>query len=474
MRRSLRLLMIEDSPDDALLVQRLLEKAGHDVAFERVESAPAFRGALAKGRWDAILSDHSMPGFSAPEALKLLAETGLDVPFLIVSGHIGEDAAVLAMKLGAHDYIPKDKLPRLVPALERELKDAEARRARKEAEREARERESFLRAVMESAADGIFAFNAEGKIAAFNGAAERIFGYTSQEVFGQDVSKLLPVPVARLLGKGPRELYGRRKNGEFFPMEIAINAPEPGGIGVGTVRDVGARKSLERQLRQAQRWEGLGSAVRETAEEFQRALQELLRTMEAAGKTTPSDATRARELQEIHTRATHVADLGRRLSSLPGRTMEFGRCDVGEILRAAEPALRETLGPEFRLAIEIAPRMRPAFAEAPEVEKVLTLLCQHAREVMPRGGEIRVEARDTSIDAAFCRNHESARPGEFVRVSVSCGRGAPLSVGAEPEGQLPPRASAEIRDLLFRRKGFFEIDGQRPDRTTVEVYFPAG
>jgi len=130
----LRVLIVEDSPDDAALLEHLLRKDGYDVISERVDTAEAMRDALQRQPWDLIISDHRMPKFSAPAALQVMKATGQDLPFIIVSGTIGDEEAVAAMKAGAHDYLIKGKLARLAPSVARELCDAEQRRQRRQAE----------------------------------------------------------------------------------------------------------------------------------------------------------------------------------------------------------------------------------------------------------------------------------------------------------------------------------------------------
>ena len=120
----LRVLVVEDSPDDAALLLHELRSGGYEAYFERVETPEAMENALAGGRWDVVISDHEMPRLSAPAALGVLGESGLDLPFIIVSGHIGEDVAVEVMRAGAQDCITKGNLVRLCPAIERELREA--------------------------------------------------------------------------------------------------------------------------------------------------------------------------------------------------------------------------------------------------------------------------------------------------------------------------------------------------------------
>jgi diguanylate cyclase (GGDEF)-like protein/PAS domain S-box-containing protein len=136
MSRDLAVLIVEDVESDAELAIRWLKKAGHEVVYARVESASQLKDAVEEQAWDVIIADYSLPQFSAPAALKLLQETGLDIPFIVVSGTIGEEIAVAMMKAGAHDYLLKDNLARLAPAIERELDQAQVRHARKQMEEE--------------------------------------------------------------------------------------------------------------------------------------------------------------------------------------------------------------------------------------------------------------------------------------------------------------------------------------------------
>jgi diguanylate cyclase len=134
----LRVLIVEDSDDDAALLARALRIGGYEPSCERVQSAAAMRAKLLEADWDIVISDFSMPQFNALDALAELHDSGRDLPFIIVSGTIGEDRAVLAMKAGAHDYVFKGNLKRLLPAVERELREAAVRQQRREAERRAR------------------------------------------------------------------------------------------------------------------------------------------------------------------------------------------------------------------------------------------------------------------------------------------------------------------------------------------------
>jgi len=139
MNKPLRVLIVEDTEDDALLLLRELRRGGYDLTFDRVDTPEAMKAALQQRPWDVVISDHNMPHFNSTAALNLLQGSRLDLPFIIVSGNIGEEVAVAAMKAGAHDYILKNNLSRLVPAIERELREADNRRLRKQADSDLRE-----------------------------------------------------------------------------------------------------------------------------------------------------------------------------------------------------------------------------------------------------------------------------------------------------------------------------------------------
>jgi len=134
MDKILRVLLVEDSEDDALLLQRELKRSGYAPIMHRVDTPEALELALRSPEWDVIITDHNLPGFGSDAALRLVRESGLDIPVIIVSGTIGEDVAVSAMKAGASDYIMKGHLARLAPAIERELREAEVRHQHRKAE----------------------------------------------------------------------------------------------------------------------------------------------------------------------------------------------------------------------------------------------------------------------------------------------------------------------------------------------------
>jgi PAS domain S-box-containing protein len=177
-------LIVEDSEDDTLLLVRELRRGGYTLNYVRVDTAEGMEAALNQQSWDIVIADYSLPAFSGLEALKLLQKQKLDLPFIIVSGTIGEEIAVAAMKAGAHDYLIKGNLARLVPAVERELREAEQRYKRHSAEQAFRESEDRFRTLCASAPLAIFQTDAKGRRTYNNPLWCEISGFSEEESLG--------------------------------------------------------------------------------------------------------------------------------------------------------------------------------------------------------------------------------------------------------------------------------------------------
>ncbi|OPY75390.1 MAG: Oxygen sensor histidine kinase NreB [Syntrophorhabdus sp. PtaU1.Bin058] len=186
--KSLRVLIVEDSEDDALLLLNLLKRNGYEVTHERVEKEDAMRSALQEKPWDVILCDYKMPQFDGMRALKLVSDMGIDIPFIIVSGTIGEDIAVECMKAGAHDYIMKNKTQRFVPAVEREIREAAVRRGRKEIEREL----DNLAMVVKHSSELIYLAAPDGTLVFMNEAGRDKIGIPFDQVAHHRILDVFP------------------------------------------------------------------------------------------------------------------------------------------------------------------------------------------------------------------------------------------------------------------------------------------
>ncbi|HMG60723.1 MAG TPA: response regulator, partial [Burkholderiales bacterium] len=182
MTEPLRILVAEDSETDAELVQRELKRGGLDFRIRRVQTEPDFRRELGELRPHLVISDFSMPQFSGRTALAITRESGADTPFIFISGTIGEDVAVDMMRAGADDYVMKNNLARLLPALKRELREADVRLGRRLAEGALRESEAKFRELIEQASDGIFVTDKEGNFILVNSRYCEMLGYSRAEL----------------------------------------------------------------------------------------------------------------------------------------------------------------------------------------------------------------------------------------------------------------------------------------------------
>src|SRR5580698_1238171 len=181
--RPLRVLLVEDNADDAFLLERHLHRAKYTPHLLRVETAEAMREALEDpAGWEIILADYHLPNFSAPAALSLLKSTGRDIPFIMMSGAVDEETAVSAMRAGAHDYIAKQNLTRLVPAIEREVKEAQGRRLKRDTETALRSSEERFHRLVEAMPLALLISDHAGRISYANDGVERLLGYSKVDM----------------------------------------------------------------------------------------------------------------------------------------------------------------------------------------------------------------------------------------------------------------------------------------------------
>ncbi|MDP8220857.1 MAG: response regulator [Candidatus Stygibacter frigidus] len=191
---NIHILLLEDNASDAKLLERRLFKRWQDIEIKRIFSAEEMQKALSDQEWDIIISDFSMPQFTGLEALDILQGSKLDIPFIMVSGKMGEDVAVEVMKAGAQDYILKDKLDRLIPTIERELSEWQTRELHKKAKEELHISETAWAKTFSSIADSIMLIDAEGLIKQINTASLEFFNMPESEIIGRFCNDVLELP----------------------------------------------------------------------------------------------------------------------------------------------------------------------------------------------------------------------------------------------------------------------------------------
>jgi PAS domain S-box-containing protein len=189
MATPIHVLVVEDSEPDALLMMRVLRNAGYEPACQRVDTPGAMRSALENDRWDLVIADYSMPHFSGEDALQILQETERDIPFILVSGTIPGEIAIRMMVAGAQDYVVKQDMARLAPAVTRELRMARIREEREQAMEALSRSESNFRAIFDYTPAAIFSYDKEGIMLQANAACEELYGIPRDEMIGRSIFK---------------------------------------------------------------------------------------------------------------------------------------------------------------------------------------------------------------------------------------------------------------------------------------------
>ncbi len=256
MNKTLRALLVEDSLQDAELILSSLEQRGFVVSSRRVWDSAMMATALADGIWDVIISDYTLPSFSGLKALEICRKAGLDIPFVCVSGRIGEEEAAGMIRFGAQDFVSKEHLNRLALVIEMELNLTERRRQQKQVAKFTR----HLAAIVEGTDDGIIGRDLSGTILSWNRSAEAIYGYCAEEMIGKNISVIIPPEksweiqsILQQLRRGHRiqrlETVRVRKDGKLADVSLTISPiyDELGRvIGASTIaRDISERRRLE-------------------------------------------------------------------------------------------------------------------------------------------------------------------------------------------------------------------------------------
>ncbi|MBS0354915.1 MAG: PAS domain S-box protein [Proteobacteria bacterium] len=269
----LHVLLVEDSRDDADLILLELEMHWPDIVFQRVDDEAQMREALAAQPWDVVISDYHLPRFGATAALELLRGLGCDLPLIAVSGFVGEESAAALIKAGASDFVVKDNLPRLQPAIERALREAAIRRDHERAQEALRLSEKRLRAITNAVGEALFTTDARGALLWMNPEAERLLGWSEEELLGKQIHSIIHRPAADAPPSDPAccgsllalrsgqtqriedDIY-LHKDGTPVPVSfVATPLIEDGRIvgAVSAAQPIGARKRVQQELLEARR-----------------------------------------------------------------------------------------------------------------------------------------------------------------------------------------------------------------------------
>jgi PAS domain S-box-containing protein len=358
-----------------------------------------------------------------------------DLPFLIVSASIGEETAVAAMHAGANDYIFKDNPSRLAPAVQRELREAEGRRARRDAERALRESEARYRSLVEHTSDVITMSDADGRWTYASPSVERILGYTAEEFLALDpFSAVHPDDLPevtesfrRLVDEGvpfaTNEFRFRHKNGAWRVLEVisTMRTTHEGRTTVlGAARDVTDRRLLEEQFRQSQKMEAVGRLAGGVAHDFNNLLTVIAGYCDLLREEVREQPRLRDDVEEIARAADRAAALTRQLLAFSRRQLLTPRVvDLNDVVVRMEGMLRRLIGEDIELVTRLDASLGPVRADPNQIEQVIMNLAVNSRDAMPRGGRLTLETANVEARSPIAYRHFLVPAGTYATLAVT-------------------------------------------------------
>lgn len=502
--QQLRVLIVEDSEDDARLILHELEHEGYQVNHLRVDRIDALRSALRTRQWDLVISDFSLPNFTAMDSLRVINESGLDLPCIIISGSISEETSVDAMRAGARDFFTKDRMARLLPAVTRELEEAAERRRRRAAEIALSEAKDRMRFALDAANVGTWEANILERRAAWSARAEMLHGLGDGQFGGTFDSFIAAVHpedrdrVRRQVAESRRgQAESRIEYRVIWPdgsihwiIDVGRTFYDADGTAVraaGVSMDITAQRNLEEQFHQAQKMESIGNLAGGIAHDFNNLLTAILGYSNVLldddeSGTLPRDVARSfvEEIQKA----------GERAASLTSQLLAFSRrqiiqptvLDINAVIGGLDRMLQRLIGEDIELRTHLSETLCPTRADAGQIEQVIMNLVVNARDAMPTGGKITIETDNLELDEAYSRQHIAVAPGGYVMLAVSdTGTGMSPEVQArifepffttKPKGRGTGLGLATIYGIVKQNAGDIGVESEPGKGTTFKVYLP--
>jgi PAS domain S-box-containing protein len=489
-----RVLMLEDNDSDAGLISRELERLTPPPAVQHVRTLPAFTAALDGFAPHVILSDHNIPGFGGWEALELAQRARPDVPFILVTGSLDEETAVRYLKGGAADYILKDRLVRLGPALLEALQRARQRDA-------LRSQERLLRQIIDANPSLIFVKDWNGRFVLVNQATAQVYGTTVDSLVGKtdaDFNRNME-EVAHFL-RDDRDVMSSGKSkliaeepvtnpaGEtrwFQTIKVPLRSPAEGTATLlGVATEITERKRLEEQLLQSQKMEAVGQLAGGVAHDFNNILTAIVGYTDLLAAELGSNVRQLEDLEEIRKAARRAAALTRQLLAFSRKqVLEPRIIDVNGVVLNLDKMLRSLISENIALKTDLADNLAAARADPNQIEQVIMNLAINARDAMPDGGTVTIETRNATLDDTYAAQHVSVIPGEYVMLAVTdtgCGMDAKTQsrifepfFTTKPPGRGTGLGLSTVYGIVKQSGGNIWLYSELGKGTTFKIYLPA-
>ena len=488
-------LMVEDDDNDAVLINRELGRLTPTPVVQHVRTKPAFAAALEGFAPHAILSDHNIPGFSGWEALELAQHAQPDVPFILVTGSLDEETAVRYLKNGASDYILKDRLVRLGPALLEALERARQREA-------LRTQERLLRQIIDANPSLIFVKDWNGRFVLVNQATAQVYGTTVESLVGKTDADFNPnvEEIAHFLrhdrdvmSSGQPKIIAEEPvtnptTGDtrwFQTIKVPLRSPAEGTATLlGVATEITERKRLEEQLLQSQKMEAVGQLAGGVAHDFNNILTAIVGYTDLLAAELASNVRQLEDLEEIRKAARRAAALTRQLLAFSRKqVLEPRIIDVNSVVLNLDKMLRSLISENIELKTDLADNLGAARADPNQIEQVIMNLAINARDAMPDGGTVTIETGNVTLDDAYAAQHVSVIPGEYVMLAVSdtgCGMDEKTQsrifepfFTTKPAGRGTGLGLSTVYGIVKQTGGNIWLYSEPGKGTTFKIYLPA-
>lgn len=493
-----RILIVEDSMEDAELMERELRASDINGIFQRVDERSPFESALREFNPDVILCDYELPGIGGYEGLQMVRTLCPQVPFIFVSDTRGEEVAIEALKLGATDYVLKANLRRLGPSVKRALRESAEHGARFAIEQKRDPLEPRWKTILDNAVFGIYQTTPSGRILLSNSTLARILGYDSPDELQASVTNIgtqvyaNPQDRERILhmldsqgSVSGVELQLRRKDGAPVWVSLYARAVRDSSGRVafyeGFLEDMTHRKQLEAVIQQSQKMEILGELAGGIAHDFNNMLQGIIGMAELAAEKLASDHPVRADLNRLLEAALRAADLTRKILTFARR--EHGQAQPLEIRGAVSDLLeilRRTLGSSVQIREEQAEEPLTVIIDPAHFDQMIINLATNAKQAMLAGGTLKVSSRCREVGQEMCAPYPWVKPGTFAEITVSdTGVGMDtdtLSRIFEPYFTTKPDGTglglSVVYGIVKAAGGFVSVESQPGKGSTFRVLLP--